>query len=201
MQAADITGCVLAGGQGRRMGGLDKGLQDFCGAPLALHALQRLAPQVGQLAVSANRHLEDYARFGVPVWTDTLTDKPGPLGGFLAALQRCPTRLLMTVPCDAPGFPIDLVERLAAAMTAAGSPLAMAATRRPRGQQPQPVFCLMDRGLEANLLEFTQRGEFMTRKWGESNGCAWAVFDDETAFANINTLAELQALQAAPDVP
>src|SRR5947209_14549865 len=112
----DITGLVLAGGRGSRMGGVDKGLQPHRGMPLAMQALLRLAPQVGALMINANRNLGAYESMGVPVWPDALPDYAGPLAGFLAGLERCETPYLVTVPCDSPLFPPDLVERLLAAL-------------------------------------------------------------------------------------
>ena len=124
----DITGLILAGGRGSRMGGVDKGLQNHQGLPLALHALMRLAPQVGHAMINANRNLGAYEAMGVPVWPDGLADFAGPLAGFLVGLERCETPWLVTVPCDSPGFPEDLVLRLAAAAQAQGAELAMAST-------------------------------------------------------------------------
>lgn len=197
IERADITGWVLAGGRGSRMGGTDKGLQLLGGVPLVQHAVQRLSPQVGRMAINANRHADVYASFGVPVHPDSLADFPGPLGGFLAGLEHCTTPYLMTVPCDTPNFPVDLVARLAAELIARDVPLAMAATRSADGIQPQPVFCLMGRHLRQSLLDFTSTGGRKPQVWAELNGCAWVVFDDEAAFFNANTHAELQALQAA----
>lgn len=114
-----ITGCLLAGGRGARMGGVDKGLQSFQGLPLALHALQRLAPQVGPLLINANRNTEAYAALGQPlgakVCADTLPDYPGPLAGFMAALAQCQTPWVLCVPCDTPLFPLDLAAKMIAA--------------------------------------------------------------------------------------
>ena len=112
IEASDITGVILAGGRGSRMGGVDKGLQNFNGMPMALHALMRLAPQVGEVMINANRNLGAYDAMGVPVWPDALPDYPGPLAGFLTGLERCETPYLVTVPCDSPLFPTDLVARL-----------------------------------------------------------------------------------------
>src|SRR5580658_1275779 len=109
IEIADITGLVLAGGRGSRMGGIDKGLQAHHGVPLAQHALRRLAPQVATTMLSANRNLETYAAMGVPVWSDETADFSGPLAGMLAGLNHCGTEYLATVPCDAPDFPLDLV--------------------------------------------------------------------------------------------
>ena len=105
IDTSDITGVILAGGRGSRMGGVDKGLQNFNGMPMALHTLMRLAPQVGDVMINANRNLGAYEAFGVPVWPDVLADYPGPLAGFLTALERCETPWLVTVPCDTPLFP------------------------------------------------------------------------------------------------
>jgi molybdopterin-guanine dinucleotide biosynthesis protein A len=144
-----ITGVVLAGGRGSRMGGVDKGLQNHHGMPLALHALLRLEPQVGAVMINANRNLGAYEAMGVPVWPDALPDYPGPLAGMLAGLERCETPYLVTVPCDTPNFPLDLVERLARGLAGAGAEIAMAATREGGVQATQPVFCL----LQAALME------------------------------------------------
>ena len=190
-----ITGIVLAGGRGSRMGGLDKGLQNHLGMPLALHTMQRLAPQVGALMISANRHLDTYAAFGVPVWPDAMADHPGPLAGFLAGLEHCRTPYLLTVPCDAPNFPIDLARRLAAELMAQGAQVAIAATRKAHGAQVQPVFCLMEDSLKDSLLEFIASGQRKVERWTALHRCATVVFDDAAAFANANTAGELQQLQ------
>ena len=122
----NITGLVLAGGRGLRMGGTDKGLQVLAGKPLALHALERLRPQVGALLVNANRNTAAYATFGVPVCPDTVEGFAGPLAGFLAGLVHCRTPWLLTVPCDSPRSPTDLAARLAAAAQAQDAEIAIA---------------------------------------------------------------------------
>ena len=198
--AEHITGLVLAGGRGSRMGGVDKGLQNHLGIPLALHAMQRLSPQVGAVMISANRHLDAYESFGVPVWPDAIPDHPGPLAGFLAGLEHCTTPYLVTVPCDTPNFPTDLVARLAAELIAQDAQLAMAATRDGDGVQAQPVFCLMASGLKDSLLEFIASGQRQVERWVALHRCATVVFDDAAAFANANTAQELQRLQT-PTAP
>ena len=112
IDSSQITGLVLAGGRGSRMGGVDKGLQIYRGMPLAMHAVLRLSPQVGHVMVNANRNLGAYESMGVPVWPDALPDPSGPLAGFLSGLEHCETPYLVTVPCDSPFFPDDLVSRL-----------------------------------------------------------------------------------------
>ena len=193
---ADITGVVLAGGRGSRMGGVDKGLQVHEGIPLAQHALQRLAPQVGPLMFNANRNLDAYAALGAPAWPDALPDFAGPLAGFLAGLEHCTTRWLVTVPCDSPNFPADLVQRLAAAVEADDAELAMACTLVGGATQPQPVFCLMRMTLRGSLERFTGEGGRKIDRWTALHRCADVVFADASAFANANTRDELQALRA-----
>jgi molybdopterin-guanine dinucleotide biosynthesis protein A len=196
---SDITGLVLAGGRGSRMGGVDKGLQPHCGMPLALHTLLRLAPQVGAAMINANRNLAAYEAMGVPVWPDALPDYPGPLAGFLAGLERCETAYLVTVPCDTPNFPADLVERLAAALEQADADIAIAATPEPDGtRQEQPVFCLLRATLLESLVRATTAGERKIDRWVKQHANVEVLFDDADAFFNANTIAELQSLQRRP---
>ena len=199
----DITGLVLAGGRGSRMGGVDKGLQNFQGMPLALHALMRLAPQVGETMVNANRNLSAYEAFGSPVWPDTLSDHAGPLAGFLTGLERCETPYLLTVPCDTPWFPADLAERMAQALSGTPNALAMASGPETDDQgrtqmRAQPVFCLLRVELLESLVRFTQGGGRKIDQWTAQHPHALVPFDqahdDPLAFANANTLAELQKL-------
>ena len=190
-----ITGLILSGGRGSRMGGVDKGLQNHQGLPLAMHALLRLQPQVGHVMINANRNLGAYESMGVPVWPDALADYPGPLAGFLAGLEHCETPYLVTVPCDTPNFPADLVARLADALVAENAEIAMAATVEHGQVQVQPVFCLMATSLMESLVAFTQGGQRKIDRWTGSHRCATVVFDDADAFFNANTLEELQRLQ------
>ena len=191
-----ITGLVLAGGRGSRMGGVDKGLQNHRGMPLALHALMRLAPQVGAVMVNANRNLGAYEAMGAPVWPDALPDFAGPLAGFLAGLEHCETPWLVTVPCDTPDFPLDLVERLAAGAQAAGAPVALAAAPEDGVLRAQPVFCLMRTDLLESLVDFTHAGGRKIDRWTAQHGAVEVPFDDARAFFNANTLAELHQLQS-----
>ena len=191
----DITGLVLAGGRASRMGGVDKGLQNYRGMPLALHALLRLQPQVGAAMINANRNLGAYEAMGVPVWPDPLADYPGPLAGFLVGLERCETTYLVTVPCDSPMFPTDLVARLAAGLEAADAEIAMPVTEGPDGAQVQPVFCLLRANLLESLTRYTQAGGRKIDRWTAQHRTVEVLFDDAEAFVNANTLAELQQLQ------
>jgi len=188
-----ITGLILAGGRGTRMGGVDKGLQPYHGLPLAQHALNRLTPQVRSVMINANRNVQDYAAMGVPVWGDDLPDFPGPLAGMLAGLEHCSTPYLVTVPCDSPHFPADLVARLAAGLAENDDDMATAYTREGDKLFPQPVFCLMKVSLRERLRAFILNGERKTGAWPRSQRNAQVCFEDDAAFININTVDELAA--------
>lgn len=200
MDPVDITGIVLAGGRGARMGGADKGLQNFNGVPLALHTLLRLQPQVGEALINANRNLSAYESFGVPVWPDALPDFAGPLAGFLTGLEQAQTPWLVTVPCDTPLFPQDLVQRLADAAEHEDAEIAMASAPEADGQlRPQPVFCLLRRELLESLVRFTHGGGRKIDAWTAQHRAVLVPFnqpgDDPRAFFNANTLAELRELE------
>lgn len=187
-----VTGLVLAGGQGSRMGGVDKGLAPFRGRPMVAHAIERLAPQVDEILVNANRNPEAYARFGHRVIADEIPGFAGPLAGFERGLAHARGQLVATVPCDSPFLPADLVARLRAALEGAGAQLAVART----GDQPHPVFCLMRREVHASLAAFLASGQRKIDKWYASLSVVEVAFDDEAdAFANINTRDELAGLE------
>lgn len=188
-----ITGVVLAGGHGRRMGGVDKGLQELGGRPMVHWVLARLAPQVGTLLVSANRNLAQYGEFGYPVLPDT--HGAGPLAGLHAALSYATSPLLATVPCDSPFLPADLVQRLNAALAAENADLAVACT----GDRAQRAFCLMRRELLPQLGAFLASGERKVGVWHASLKLAKVIFDDEAdAFSNINTPEDLAHCRKRP---
>jgi len=191
----DITGVILAGGRGSRMGGVDKGLQNHRGIALALHTLLRLGPQVGHLMINANRNLGAYESFGVPVWPDPVDNFAGPLAGFLAGLEHCETPLLLTVPCDTPNFPEDLAARLAAALEAENADLAYAVTLEDGREQRQPVFCLLKAALSESLVAFLHGGGHKIDAWFAQHHAVGVRFADASAFFNANTPAELAHLQ------
>ena len=171
----DITGIVLAGGRGSRMGGVDKGLQPFCGMPLALHTLRRLQQQA-------------------------LADYPGPLAGFLTGFEHCTTSCLVTVPCDTPRFPDDLVQRLHGALIANQADIAMASASEEDGQlRTQPVFCLLKHSLKDSLIQFINGGRRKIDAWTALHKTVVVPFnlpqDDPRAFFNANTLDELHSLE------
>ena len=195
IQREQITGLILAGGRGSRMGGVDKGLQTLDGEPLVQHAVRRIAPQVGALMISANRHPEVYRSYGFPVLPDADTAYPGPLAGFLAGLLHCRTEWMATVPCDTPRFPEDLVATLAAA---AGDARAVVAVTEEAGErQRQSVFCLLRADLHLDLAAYLGEGGRKIERWLERQGCVDVLFNDAGAFFNANTLDELRKLGAA----
>lgn len=199
----DITGVILAGGRGMRMGGVDKGLQNFRGVPLALHTLQRLSPQVGRMMISANRNLATYQAFGAPVWPDDagLGEHAGPLAGFITALAHCETLFLLTVPCDTPLFPADLAERMAAALWRDDADLVVASAPDEQGElRTQAVFCLMRITLLGSLQHYVDAGGRKIQAWTAQQKTTLLPFnqagDSAQAFFNANTLAELQRLES-----
>jgi molybdenum cofactor guanylyltransferase len=211
LPVSSITGLVLAGGRGQRMGGADKGLQMLHGQPLAAHVLARLAPQVGTLMISANRNRDTYAELGAPwqarVIADTLADFPGPLAGLLAGLRavsqnavdtEATTEWLLSAPCDSPWLPADLAVRLADAARAQGVPIATATTTDAAGEVSlHPVFALVHVSLADDLAAFLDAGERKVRAWYARHRAAEVAFADERAFYNINSFQELADLDRA----
>jgi molybdenum cofactor guanylyltransferase len=192
MNIEQITGLILAGGRGTRMGSVDKGLQNFRGAPMALHVMLRLQPQVGELMINANQNLAPYESFGVPVWPDEMQGHAGPLAGMQTGLIHCTTDYMMSAPCDSPFLPPDLVERLADGLLDADADLAVAVTGADATRQAHPVFCLMKTSLLPHLGEYLRDGGRRIDAWYASLKTAEVHFADEAAFRNINTVAELR---------
>ncbi len=183
MAAEGVTGLILAGGAGRRMGGADKGLVEFAGRPLIAHAIERLAPQVARLTISANRNLDAYRAFGYPVLTDDTIEFPGqigPLAGLRAGLAACATDWLICVPCDCPALPDDLVARLRAAVGDAQVAVASVEGRM------QPTFQLCRRDLLPALTAFLAAGKRKLGQWCFEQGAIEVAFPDINAFKNLN---------------
>lgn len=196
IQTEQITGLILAGGRGTRMGSVDKGLQPFRGMPMVLHAIMRLQPQVGQLMINANQNIGPYESFGFPVWPDQLGGFEGPLAGLQTGLSQCETDYLATAPCDSPFLPQDLVRRLADALAAQDAELAVALTEEDGRRQPHPVFCLMKLAVLPSLNAFLQDGGRKIDKWYRSLKFVEVHFPDADAFRNINTLEELRRFES-----
>ena len=192
---SQITGMILAGGQGRRMGGVDKGLKTFRGKRLVDHAFERLTPQVAGVIINANQNLSAYRELGVRVVSDAIEGYAGPLAGLHAGLSVSKRPYLATVPCDSPFLPADLVARLYCHLDDAGAEIAVAKT----GDQAHPVFCLVRRGVLNHLTDFLKGGGRKIDAWYSTLFVVEVAFDDQPdAFSNINTLEELQAHEKKP---
>jgi molybdopterin-guanine dinucleotide biosynthesis protein A len=188
-----VTGVVLAGGLGRRMGGVEKGLIPLRGRPLLMHVIDRVRPQVDDLLLNANREVRRYEAFGLPVIGDAIDGLVGPLAGIHAGLVRATHDLVLSVPCDAPSLPDDLAHRLLARMEAADAEIAIA---RSRGRI-HPVFCLCRRELAPELARYLESGGRAVLNWVESRRFAVEDFDDAPeAFENINTPEDVDRLES-----
>ena len=193
----NVTGLILAGGQGRRMGGVDKGLQPFRGKRLIDHVFERLAAQVGGVIINANQNQDAYRTLGVRVVCDAINENDGgfagPLAGLHSGLSVSRRPYLVMVPCDSPFLPDDLVARLYAGLQSADAEVAVAKT----GKWHQPVFCLVRAGVFPHLAAFLKSGGRKIDRWYGTLALAEVSFDDkEEAFSNINTSDELKALDA-----
>ena len=182
-----VSGIVLAGGRGSRMGGVDKGLQPLRGRPMIEWVLERLAPQVADVIINANQNIPQYESYGHRVVADEIGGFAGPLAGLHAGLKFAAHPLVVTVPCDSPFLPSDLVSRLRNEL--GERHLAVAKT----GSQPHPVFALMKREVRENLEAFLASGGRKIDAWYAALKVVEVSFDDEAdAFRNINTLDELR---------
>ena len=191
-----ITGLILAGGRAQRMGGIDKGLIAFRNKPLIEFAIARLIDQVGCIQITANRNLEQYSAYGYPIVMDETPDFSGPLAGFAAGLRECKTEYLVTVPCDTPLFPVDLVNRMGGQLIDGNHELIYASSKDAMGKiWAQPVFCLMQKGVAKSLENFLKSGERKIDHWFGKLRSTTIVFEDEKAFSNVNTPDELSSLE------
>lgn len=188
----DITGVILAGGRGSRMGGEDKGLVLLNGRAMVEHVVERLRPQVGSLFISANRNQDRYEALGFRVVVDSLPDYQGPLAGMASVLQVATTPYVVTVPCDSPLIGGDLVARLARALATESADIAVAND----GARAHPVFLLLKRALLPSLLGFLLAGERKIDRWFERHRVASADFSDSPeAFINVNDPDEHRAVE------
>ncbi len=188
-----IAGLILAGGRGSRMGEVDKGLQVFRGKAMVAHVLDRLRPQVDEIIINANRNINIYSGFGHLVVPDAIDGFAGPLAGLHIGMSTIAAPLIVTAPCDSPFLPLDLVSRLLAAFNENNADLAVAKTFT----QAHPVFCLTKTSLEPHLRSFLESGQRKIDKWTASLNVVEVSFDDnEAAFANINTIADLNLLES-----
>jgi len=186
-----ITGIILAGGKGRRMDGLDKGMVEFRNMPLIEHVLHRIAPQVDALMINANRNFDFYAASGLPVVPDERLDFAGPLAGIEACLSKAPTPLALIVPCDTPFLPTDLVSRMIDVMHEEQAD----AVIPDDGEREQPLICLMKTSLKESISRVLDANSPKVRDWLALQNLAWVDFSDQPdAFANINDAETLETL-------
>jgi molybdopterin-guanine dinucleotide biosynthesis protein A len=184
-----VTGVVLAGGQGRRMGSVDKGLALLLGRPMAAHVIERFAPQVDEILINANRNMTEYMALGHAVIPDAIGGYAGPLAGLHVGLTHAAHPLVATVPCDSPFLPHDLVARLSSALSDSAADIAVARTF----EQPHPVFAVVRRGVLPHLTQFLQEGGRKIDAWYATLKAIEVAFDDQAdAFRNINTADELK---------
>ncbi len=182
----NITAVILAGGQGSRLGGLDKGLIQLQQISLIQHVINRIKPQVTEIIISANRNLDVYTDLGFSVYKDEISDFAGPLAGILKALQQCQSEWLLTIPADSPFIADDLAQRLI--QNIEDNKIAIAHD----GERLQPTFSLIHKSLESSLKDFLQKGERKTRVWMQQQPHTIVDFSDQAdAFININTQEEL----------
>jgi molybdopterin-guanine dinucleotide biosynthesis protein A, proteobacterial len=189
-----ITGVVLAGGLSRRMARRDKAWLLFAGRPMIERVIERLRPQVDHLIVNANGDLSRYQTLGVPVISDIFTDFCGPLAGWHAALHAITTPWLISVPCDSPRLPMDLVARLYAALPDQQPRVVMPCTAR----GAHPVFALLHLGLLPSLTQYIESGERKVENWCRTQNVIEVPFDDQPeVFCNINTEQDLHEFEAS----
>ena len=189
-----ITGLILAGGRGSRMGSVDKGLQLFRSKPMIAHVLERFQPQVDEVLINANRSIDEYEKLGHRVIPDAIDGFAGPLAGLHIGMSHAMHPLIATAPCDSPFLPLDLIARLSTAMHDNHADLAVAKTF----DQPHPVFCLTKSNLAPHLQAFLESGQRKIDKWYATLNIVEVAFDDEeAAFSNINTVEELKSFEQA----
>jgi molybdopterin-guanine dinucleotide biosynthesis protein A len=193
-----IHAVILAGGEGRRMGGADKGLALFHGQALAQRAALRLGASVGQVRISANRNIDQYKTLGFEVFNDCLPTYEGPLGGVLAALQACTAPYLAVLPCDVPFFPTDLMTQLASKLATSEAPIAMPLVTQSDGSVfPDPVFMLMHTSVLSDLEAYFAAGGRKITTWAGKAGLALVPFNtpqDVEAFMDADTVQALEEL-------
>lgn len=187
-----ISVIILSGGRATRMNGVDKGLVTLHNKPLIAHVIARLQPQVDEILINANREVAQYEAFGLPVLQDENAGFIGPLAGFELGLKHAKHEYVLTVPCDSPLLPLDLVERLYNSMAASRMDIAVASS----GENTHPVFCLMKKSLLPNLQDFLASGERKVSIWQKSQQYIEVSFSDcNEAFTNLNTFEDLNALE------
>ena len=191
IEPSDITAVILAGGQGRRMGGQDKGLIDFNGKPLIQHLIHQLQQQSVAIVINANRNQDQYQQYGYPVFADELDDFQGPLAGFASAMAAVNTRYILTLPCDGPFLASDYVQQFMNSHNQTQAPICVADD----GERLQPVHALIDVNLLPGLVDFLKSGDRKIDRWYAMHQFTQTDFMDcASMFRNINTPEDQQKL-------
>lgn len=185
-----VTGVLLAGGRGQRMGGADKGLIEVAGRPLAARVLDVLAAQSSRTLISANRNLSAYRAFGATVVTDGLDGYQGPLAGIASAMRASATPWLLTSPCDTPLIPADLRRRLAEGLRGEDATLAVCADP----EHLHPLHALLPVSLAADLEDYLAAGGRSVRGWIARHRIATVALAADH-FVNANTRPDLARLE------
>lgn len=194
IRSQNLTAVILAGGQGRRMGGRDKGLLDFDGKPLVAILIDRLEQQALDIVINANRNHADYQRFGYPVISDQLADYQGPLAGFAVAMAEVNTDFILTLPCDSPLLAEDYAQRFLDSYAARPAPVQVAFD----GERLQPVHAMIKVDLLPSLKRFLDSGERKIDRWYAQHEYARVDFSDcIDMFRNINTPEDQVSLQTS----
>ncbi|RJX34111.1 MAG: molybdenum cofactor guanylyltransferase [Oxalobacter sp.] len=193
-----VSCLILAGGRGVRMENADKGLQQLDGVAMVAHVIRSVAPQAATLMINANRNLEAYRQFGLPVWPDEMEGFAGPLAGIQTGLRHCRTSYMATVPCDTPFLPADLLARLGDALVAQNADIAVAATGTGSQRRIHAVCSLMKTVLLPHLNDYLLDGNRKVQSWLDLLKTVEVFFEDESRFRNINTLEELRQAETLP---
>ena len=195
ISASDITAVILAGGQGRRMGGRDKGLIEFNGTALVAILIDQLAPQISNILINANRNRDRYRAFGYPVVSDQLDNYQGPLAGFACAMNAVDTDYILTLPCDGPSLAADYVTRFVTSQQRTGATICVADD----GERLQPVHALIKVDLLDSLNAFLNSGERKIDRWYAMHDFVKIDFSDcALMFDNINTPSDQESMQVQP---
>lgn len=187
-----VTAVILAGGQARRMGGVDKGLIQLHHRPMIEYVIESLQQQTDHIIINANRNLEIYQDYGFLVVEDDIKDYSGPLAGIASCMKAVTTRYLATAPCDSPFLPKDLIARLYNTLQTESSDISVVHD----GDRMQPVFSLIKISLLPSLLDYLSSGEKKIDRWFQQHRLALCDFSDNaTAFININTEQDINNIE------
>ena len=188
-----ITGVIVAGGQGSRVGFQQKALLPYQGEPILKPILALLGSQVNNVWVNANDEMERYQAFSEQLFSDEYQGFLGPLAGMHAAWQYIQTDWAVFVPCDNPNLPNDFVSRLQKAYQQQPNPIVVVHD----GERLQPLYIMMHRSMQESLSQAIAKGHLSVNRWVKENDFTEASFADccPKAFQNMNTLASFDVIE------